>query len=128
MEPTSNMKDKIYKFCSGLRIGLLGAALLLAGSSLAVNHLVMAKDSPAKVTRVNLSVNDNEIPRDGKFTTSFAPVVKRVAPSVVKVYVTTKSKAMPPGQSPFGDNDFFRHFFGDQFNQGEQPGGRSPKM
>jgi serine protease Do len=120
------MKETIHKLSSRLRIGLLGTALVVAGSSLAVNHLVMAKDAPAKITRVNLSVNDTDIPRDGKFTTSFAPVVKRVAPSVVKVYVTTKPKAMSPQQAPFGDNDFFRRFFGDQFNPGEQ-GGRNFK-
>src|SRR5258706_5189347 len=120
------MKETILKVSSRLRIGLLAVALLVAGSSLAVNHLVAAKDASAKITRVSLSVNDKDITRDGKFTTSFAPVVKRVAPSVVKVSVTTKAKAMSPQQSPFADNDFLRRFFGDQFNQGE-PGGRTFK-
>jgi S1-C subfamily serine protease len=47
-------------------------------------------------------------------------VVKRVAPSVVKVYVTTKSKVVPMG-TQFSENDLFRRFFGDQggpFGQG----------
>ncbi|MDB6017915.1 MAG: protease Do [Pedosphaera sp.] len=120
------MKKTIYKLTSRLRIGVLGVALLMAGSSLLISRLVLANETPAKITHVNLSLSDTPVPRDGKFTTSFAPVVKKVAPSVVKVYVTTKSKTMAPGESPFGDNnDFLRRFFGDQFNPGENGQGRN---
>ncbi|EEF62733.1 DegQ family serine endoprotease [Pedosphaera parvula] len=128
------MKRSFLKLCSNLRVSLLAGALVVAGSSLAVNHLVMANDAP-KVTTVALNVNDTPVQRDGRFGTSFAPVVKKVAPSVVKVEVTSKSKNMDLPNSPYPDEDFLRRFFGDQFNPrggaGPNRGGRtmrSPKQ
>jgi serine protease Do len=104
------------------RLALLAAVLVLAGSSLAVCRLVLAKDLSSKPARVNVSVSEADIPRDGRSAMSFAPIVKKVTPSVVKVYVTTKSKTMNMPVSPLGNNDFFRHFFGEQFNSGDQGG------
>jgi serine protease Do len=125
-EQTRTMKSAFYKFLSRGRIGALGLAVIVAGSSLALSRMVVARDSATKLTPVNLTVSETEIPRDGRFTTSFAPVVKRVTPSVVKVYVTTKAKTMSPQEMPFGgNNDFFRRFFGDQFNSDD--GGRMLK-
>ncbi len=123
------MKQTIYTLCSRLRTGVLGGALIMAVSSLALSRFVHATEAP-KVTPVTLSVNETPIQRNGSFTTSFAPVVKRVAESVVKVEITTKSKAIPaPQQMPSGDEDFFRHFFGQQFN-GQQfnPGEKGRTM
>jgi Do/DeqQ family serine protease len=40
---------------------------------------------------------------------SFAPIVKRVAPAVVNVYATSRAEV----RSPFDDDPFFRHFFGE---------------
>jgi serine protease Do len=58
-------------------------------------------------------------------TASFAPVVKRVAPSVVKVLVTERAKNIPAPNAPqIFDNPLFRQFFGDQFGNlqnGQQP-------
>ncbi len=119
------MKRALFNFCSRMRLGVLGLALILGGSSLVANRMVMARDNndnPAKFTKVNLSVSESDLPRDGRFTTSFAPVIKKVTPSVVKVYVTTKSKTMTPQQNPFGNNDFFRRFFGDQFGGQDEQG------
>ncbi|HWY77845.1 MAG TPA: DegQ family serine endoprotease [Verrucomicrobiae bacterium] len=121
------MKRALFNFLSRGRIGALGLAVIVAGSSLALSRMVVARDSTTKLTPVNLSVSETEIPRDGRFTTSFAPVIKRVTPSVVKVYVTTKAKTLSPQEMPFGgaNNDFFRRFFGDQFNSDD--GGRMLK-
>jgi serine protease Do len=108
----------------------VGAALIVALSTLAVGRLVRADDAP-KVTPVVLSVNENPVNRDsnGRFTTSFAPVVKRVAQSVVKVNVETKSKTIQGGQSPFGsgNEDMLRRFFGNQFNFGDGEQGRQQR-
>ena len=47
---------------------------------------------------------------------SFSPVVKRVAPSVVKVLVTERAKNLPAANLPqIFDNPMFRQLFGDQF-------------
>ena len=43
---------------------------------------------------------------------SFAPLVKATAPAVVNVYVTRRVKEFV---SPFGNDPFFRQFFGDGF-------------
>jgi serine protease Do len=50
--------------------------------------------------------------------TTYAPVVKRVAPSVVKVQVTEKAKNVSSQDLPsFFNQPGFREFFGDQFGQ-----------
>src|SRR5437016_11802198 len=68
-------------------------------------------NSPAK-----LSVEERALNRDVRAPISFAPVIKRVAPSVVTIYssMTIHEKG---SQNPFGDDPFLRRFFGDQFGQ-----------
>ncbi|HMC28048.1 MAG TPA: Do family serine endopeptidase [Verrucomicrobiae bacterium] len=56
------------------------------------------------------------LPKDVLARTSFAPVVKKVAPSVVTVY-STKSAKESIRSSPLFDDPFFRRFFG--FGDGE---------
>jgi serine protease Do len=56
---------------------------------------------------------------------SYAPVVKRVAPSVVKVHVTESAKNVPASFEPFLENNpGLREFFGDQFGRSSGRGGR----
>jgi serine protease Do len=45
---------------------------------------------------------------------SFAPIVKRVLPAVVNVYVRHKTQTVAR-HNPFFDDPFFRQFFGDSF-------------
>lgn len=52
---------------------------------------------------------------------SFSPIVKRAAPAVVNVYATRMISQRP--QSPFGNDPFFRRFFGDSI-----PGSRAPRQ
>lgn len=55
---------------------------------------------------------------------SYAPIVKRVAPSVVKVVVAEKAKSLPVAElPPFFNHPGFREFFGEDL--GRQFGGRS---
>ena len=53
---------------------------------------------------------------------SYADVVKMVAPAVVTIRVEGKATVSP---TEFQDDDFFRRFFGEQFNRGQQP--RTPR-
>lgn len=46
---------------------------------------------------------------------SFAPIVKRTAPAVVNVYVSSKVRV---GRSPFANDPFFGRFFGEGFDFG----------
>jgi serine protease Do len=103
-----------------MRVMLLGGSLVIAGSSLAFSRLTEAKEhgQPAKV---RLVVDNEPVQRDGKAVMSFAPMVKQVAPSVVKVYTTTKAKQQ---RNPLMDDPFFRRFFGDEDDGGAR---RSPR-
>jgi serine protease Do len=99
---------------------LLLAGIMGAGVYLAVDRL-FASDHARPTPKLN--VQENPISRDTKFTTSFAPVIKKVAPSVVNIYST---KIVKEGQRmiPFSDDPFFRRFFGDQFDDSRRPRAR----
>src|SRR5579863_5897251 len=120
------MKQKIHNLWVQTRYGLLGTTLLVALVSILCVRLVRAADTPSKAATaptVNLNINDTPVTRDAsKMTGSFAPIVKRVAQSIVQVDVSTKPKqvAMPQQQQFNGPDDLLRRFFGDQFGM---PGG-----
>ncbi|HZR17557.1 MAG TPA: DegQ family serine endoprotease [Verrucomicrobiae bacterium] len=65
-----------------------------------------------------LTVEEKPINREIRAPISFAPVIKKVAPSVVTIYSTMTIRERAP-QSPFSDDPFLRRFFGDQFGQSE---------
>ena len=120
------MKTTIKQLATRLPILLLGGALLVAGATVATTVKPDPQDQ-SKATPAGLVVNDQPVSREGKFTGSFAPVVKKVAPSVVKVFTTTKVKQASLPDFPGFDNPFFRRFFGDEFSQpGRQPRLRMP--
>ncbi len=94
----------------------LGVAGLVAGSALAASHLEGTKSKPAPAA-ASVEMDETPIPREAGTHTSFAPIVKKVAPGVVKIVTTSKAvnASIPEG---FGLNDpFWRRFFGDQFGQ-----------
>jgi S1-C subfamily serine protease len=101
----TNIAKKIAAFA-------LGSALLAAGVTLAVTT-TQNNEPKAPKPKVSLVVDDRPLERDLKMTTSFAPVVKRVAPSVVQISTKTKMKQMQMNPDIFND-PFFRHFFGDR--------------
>ncbi len=92
-------------------MAILAAALVGVSAQFAFQNVV-ATDAKAPLS---LHVDPAPVNREGKLTTSFAPVVKRVSPSVVKVYTTGKAMgAETPGMGQLND-PMFRRFFGDQF-------------
>ena len=101
------------------RLFLLAGVALTVGTALALNSEEQKKETQNPPLMVQS--DDGPITRDLKLGTSFAPIVKKVAPSVVKVSITAKASesrmAMP-------DNDFFRRFFGneDPFGSGRGHG------
>src|ERR1051326_7875596 len=68
------------------------------------------KDKSTPRTPPQILLNTNALPKDSRGITSFAPVVKRVAPSVVTIY-STKTVRQNLGMSPF-DDQMLRRFFG----------------
>ncbi|HEY5910864.1 MAG TPA: trypsin-like peptidase domain-containing protein, partial [Verrucomicrobiae bacterium] len=93
----------------------LGSALVLAGSALAFTQKPKAESfSPP-------AVDERPITREVGGRTSFAPVVKKVTPGVVKVFTTTKVHNMAYNGPSQDMDDLFRRFFGEQIPNGRMP-------
>jgi serine protease Do len=94
----------ISKTWFGLFAGVSGAAILLT-----ISHFTSwGKDGQPAFT-----VSATPINRDARLGTSFAPIVRKVAPSVVNIYSTrfVKERLL---RNPMFNDPFFRQFFGDQ--------------
>ncbi|MGA2865372.1 MAG: DegQ family serine endoprotease [Verrucomicrobiota bacterium] len=100
----------------GLGILALGLTLQLSPSLPAAEGA--SKKAPNPPARLNL--DETPLPRDIKAGSSFAPVVKKVAPSVVNIYSTTtvRERAIP---NPFLNDPFWGRFFGEHFGLPSQP-------
>jgi serine protease Do len=61
-----------------------------------------------------IKVETTPVNRDAKLGASFAPVVKKAAPSVVNIY-STHIVHIRPMRNPFFADPFFRQFLGSQF-------------
>jgi len=98
---------------------VLGTALLLTLSTAAVTSSNNSKGDPkpAKAVPIKLVVDERPVARDVKIGTSFSPIVKKVAPSVVKVTTSTKVRQPAYQEFPGFDHPFFRRFFGEEFEQ-----------
>jgi len=120
------MRQTFRKLPFKARLALLGGAILLIGSSVAFSRL--AENEGAKAP-VRLVVEEAPVKRDGRFTTSFAPMIKKVSPAVVNVFTTTAARQnTSQNYGPF-DDPFFRRFFGDNFpGGGEQRRSRTPRQ
>src|SRR5581483_2315677 len=100
--------------------GILAGMILGAAILMPFHFNLLARDANNPAPMVN--VDSSPIVRDTKGVTSFAPVVKKAAPSVVTIY-STHIIHVRPMPNPFQDDPFFRQFFGDQlpgFNNQEQ--------
>jgi serine protease Do len=88
----------------------------LAGVFLVQSGVVSAKTNPPpKVT-----IQDAPLSRDVKAGTSFAPVIKKVAPSVVNISssMTIRDRG---GRNSLLEDPFFRRFFGDDSTEQSPP-------
>jgi len=76
-----------------------------------------------------IQVNQAPPARESKLTTSFSPVIKQVAPSVVTIKTSKTLKISKDRLSPFAADPFFRRFFGqpdDNTDNDEQAPGQAP--
>jgi serine protease Do len=94
-------------------LAALAAAALFAGGTLAFSATGQ-NDSGPKAS-LDLKVDNSPLNRDVKLGNSFAPIVKSVTPSVVKVFVTTAQR-----QLSGSDMEQFRRFFGPMFPDFDQ--------
>ena len=107
----------------------LGGAVMLA--AVAAVTKVKAEDHPAKAKDIGLVVDEHPLSRSVSAGTSYASIVKKVAPSVVRVDIDIGPKAQPQDdqqqwQFGFPDDPFFRHFF-PQMPQGQRQQMFSPR-
>ena len=108
-EEHSDLKSRLTTVAVGSLVVL--ACLIVAGAE------KLKTDSPAVSARP--LVDDKPPVREVSAHFSFAPIVKKVSPGVVKVVVTSKAQTTSFSGEP-GADDFWRHFFGNQ------PNGRFP--
>ena len=106
------MKKSLYKINSRAGGFLLAAGLALAGSAVAFN--LHAKDKTDRPP-VNIQMDESAVNRDTLPRGSYANVIKKVSPAVVKIVTTTRIEANNAQQMPGFDDPFWRRFFGDQF-------------
>jgi serine protease Do len=100
-----------------LSILLLGGSALFLAKGLALNSGETGNGT--QNAPLHVQVDNSPLPRDVKEGNSFAPIVKKVAPSVVKIFVTMKGANNPLANS---DMDFFHRFFGEDGTKQMNPG------
>lgn len=108
---------RIFGDCSNrLAALMLAGAVVLAGSALAFTQKpkAEAENPPLKIT-----VDERPATRDAAGRTTFAPVVKKVTPGVVKVFTTTRAHNVTYNGAPGDMDDLFRRFFGNPFPGGQ---------
>ena len=97
---------------------VLGGVVILSAAALAFTQKPAAK-SAAQTTAVSVALDERPVSRDAAGRASFAPVIKKVSPGVVKI--VTIATARKAGFAEGSDmNDMLRRFFGEQF-QGRMP-------
>jgi len=100
-----------------MRTSKLVATLVTSGLLLAAGVSVMvtaraSEQSSAKAPAINLVSDNHPLVRDARAGVSYAEVVKKVIPSVVKIEVTTAAKETQMQMPGMPMDPFFRQFFG----------------
>jgi serine protease Do len=120
------MKMIFKQFRNRLPVLALTSALALAGTAWAYTKVSAEKIKPRPVA-VNVPVDETSVPRDTVPRGSFASIVKKVAPGVVKIETTATIKNASMQQGPGFNDPFWRRFFGDQFGPMMPPGQLGPQ-
>jgi serine protease Do len=109
-ERSSIMRTTLRKLVTAWLL-LVGAGVIVWGVTGHDFNWSLVAERRAQATPP-VVVNEAPLTRSTHLTTSYAPIVKRVAPSVVYVY-STKTVRNPHYQmAPFFNDPFFQQFFG----------------
>ncbi len=114
------MRNVFKPISNRLAVFGLSAVVVLAGTGIAFTQ----KSKNDSKTTINIPVDERPIAREPGGRASFSPVVKKVTPAVVKVFTTSKVHNATFNSPPDMD-DFFRRFFGDEFDGRQQQPGRN---
>jgi serine protease Do len=124
-----NRRMKTDKLIRQLPALTLGLAILAAATAAVVGTNKDDKPEGRRAPPAGVVVDERPLERDGKFVTSFASVVKKVTPSVVKVSTAAEVKQTALPEFPGFDSPWFRRFFGDEFDgQGRSRRYRAPRQ
>ena len=104
------MKTTTNSFHKRLAAFGLAGVVVTAGAAIG---LAQASDPTTKTEAPNLPLQETSVARDGLPRGSFAPIVDKVSPAVVKIEVTATKDVQMEGPPGF-DNPFFQQFFGGQ--------------
>lgn len=110
------MGGKQLRWAPAGAVAVITAAQLIWGTSTAPAAPKAGSTNPPP----KLTIQDAPLSREVKAATSFAPVVKRVAPSVVNIFSTSTVRDRG-ADNPFLDDPFLRRFFGEGFGRQSQP-------
>src|SRR4051812_38305962 len=100
---------KFSKWMLGFCSAVIAGATVFA--TLQFTSLGRETNSPAQVR-----IQDTPINRETHGATSYAPIIKHAAPSVVNIYSTRTVRARQ--MNPMLNDPFFRRFFGPDFDDG----------
>ena len=99
---------------------MIGLALATLGG-LAVFAVFQFTSLGRETPMPRFTIQDSPINREAHGVTSYAPIIKRAAPSVVNIYSTRTIRER--SMNPLPDDPVFRHFFGPD----RDPRGRRPR-
>lgn len=105
---------------------MLGLISAVAGGVIVfglIQFNVLGKETNNPAPHFNIS--NTPIDRETSGLTTFAPVIKRAAPSVVNIYSTRTIRMRRMPSNPFFDDPLFRQFFGG--DQEESLGGQNDR-
>ena len=99
--------------------------MALAGTAVAFTA-TSNSNTPVQAQAPKVPLDETAVARDGLPRGSFASIVKRVAPGVVKIETTATLKNVSMQPFPGMDDPFWRRFFGDQFGHNLPHGQLAP--
>lgn len=107
-------KDISNQFKNRVTVAAITGALIAGGAAVALSQELNKKNGAERVN-ITVPMDENAVARDTLPHGSFAPVVKLVAPAVVKIETTTIVKDSPEQGMPEFNDPFWQQFFGRQF-------------
>jgi serine protease Do len=120
------MKSICSQISNRLLLLILGGVAVVGGAALAVNQ-IPAMEPGKSVAPLSVTVDESPILRSAGPYWSLAPVVKKVAPAVVKLVTTATIKPATLEPGPGFNDQFWHRFFGDQFGQMWPPNQLGPR-
>ena len=104
---------------------MMAGALAGAGVALAWSEKQDRKNE-TNPAGVNVPLDESTVTRNAPPRASFAPIVQKVTPAVVKIQTTTAVKTGSVQEWSWPDDPFWRRFFGDQFGHMMPPNSNRP--